>query len=167
MKIERYDRDYLINYARFVQTQEYDEEYKKRAIKEIPFIAALINQELIRDGRQGACVDVSMALSRILEAEGFWNYIVNVSLTLAFSASSNVLNKYFWAVDPTNKSNNGHVWVAAPPFNIIDLTIRQQPYTHREKDYLPDMIISQSQLAKFSARNIYLCFHQALMLFLL
>lgn len=146
VRVERSNRDYLLNYARFVQTRAYTQDYIERAISEIPFITSIINQELIQDGRKGACVDVSMVLSRILEAEGFWNYIVNGSVVLNFAEHTHLSSKYFWAVDYINKHINGHVWVVAPPFSIIDATINLQPYLEGEEAYIPNLIVSVSSI---------------------
>ena len=37
----------------------------------IPVIAKLVWEELVKDGRLGARIDIGMILSRILEEEGF------------------------------------------------------------------------------------------------
>jgi hypothetical protein len=34
-------------------------------------------EELVKDGRLGACIDIGMILSRILEEEGFWELAVS------------------------------------------------------------------------------------------
>ena len=51
------------------------------------------------EGRLGACIDLSMVLSRILDAEGIWNYVVKGSLTLTFPRSVQPGPIYFWPID--------------------------------------------------------------------
>lgn len=35
----------------------------------------------------------------------------------------------------------GHAWVYAPPFSIVDITLRQQPYTGTKKQYIPEIVL--------------------------
>lgn len=142
ISVEKKYPKYLNNYARYVQTQNYSSEYLDRAKKEIPFIAKVLHEELVKDGRLGACIDISMVLSRILEMEGYWNYIVKGALTLIFQPDSGIRTKHYWPIDFTN-AQAGHVWVAAPPFNIIDITIKQQPFHEGEERFLPDYVIEE------------------------
>ena len=137
------DYTYLEKYAEYVLLKSYAPQYFERAKHEIPFIARLLNEELIKDGRLGACIDISIGLSRILEQEGFWNYIPKGSLTIEFPPQSKLSKKYFWTVD-IGKLKSGHVWVVAPPFSVIDLSIKQQAYPDSARDYLPDFVCSIS-----------------------
>ena len=134
---------YLNNYARFVQQRSYDGFYLDRARREIPIIANALHRELLSDGRQGACVDASAALSRILEKEGYWNFVVKGSLTITFASTSRIPNRYFWSVDQGDFVA-GHAWVFAPPFKVLDITIRQQGHTRHEREYLPDSVLAES-----------------------
>lgn len=143
LKVESHNRLFLEKYAEYVSSRNYSDEYIRKARREIPFISSILNKELIRDGRLGACIDVSIVLSRILEKEGFWNYIPKGSLSINFPTRSKINTKYFWSVD-VGDFKAGHCWVVAPPFSVIDLSAKQQPYTGREKDYIPDYICSES-----------------------
>jgi len=59
---EQDDSDYLRIYALFVQKRQYSEEYLRRAEEEIVLIASILYEELVRDGKLGACVDANMVL---------------------------------------------------------------------------------------------------------
>lgn len=142
---EQKNRRYLEKYAEYVLTSKYAPEYIERAEREIPFIASILNKELIEDGRLGACIDISIGLSRILEQEGFWNYIPKGSLTIDFPVATKVQKKIFYTVD-SGKFDAGHVWVVAPPFTVIDLSIKQQPYQDKAAEYLPNFICSTSEI---------------------
>jgi len=50
---------------------------------------------------------------------------------------------YFWSIDHGNFTA-GHAWVFAPPFSIIDITLKQQSYTGSKKDYIPEIILVKS-----------------------
>ena len=142
---EQRDHSFLEKYAEYVNVQTYPSTYLDRASREIPFIAQLLHQELIKDGRLGACVDVSMVLSRILEREGFWNYTTKGSLTITFPKNSGLEKKYFWTVD-NGEHSAGHSWVVAPPFTVIDLTLKQQPYKQNEQKLVSDYICSEQKI---------------------
>lgn len=143
MMRESRDKTYLNNYARFVQKRLYSQEYLKRAEIEVPVIADAFQAELAKNGRIGACVDASMALSRILEREGFWNYAVNGALVIELPKSSGNERIEFWAFDMTiRKFAAGHAWIFVPPFSVIDITVKQQPYEPAHIPFIPDKIHS-------------------------
>lgn len=137
---ERLDPYFLANYARFVQRRTYDEAYLSKARREIPVIAKLFREELVKTGRLGACVDASQALSRILEREGYWNYCVNGSLVVRFPATSGFKPARFWAIDFGDFAA-GHAWICVPPFEVLDITLKQQPYDGAEGDLIPEMLL--------------------------
>lgn len=136
---ERKDFNYLSKYAEYVLAKKYSKEYFKKAKDEIPFISKILNEELIKDGRLGACIDTSIVLSRILEKEGFWNYQTKGSLTITFPKKMKLETKYLWTVD-TGEFQAGHSWIVAPPFDIIDLTVKQQSYPNKTEKHLPNYI---------------------------
>jgi hypothetical protein len=142
VKLEQINPNLLNNYASFVNQMTFDNDYLAKAETIIKTTATLLNGELKTDGRQGACIDASMALSRILEKEGIWNYQVKGSLTIEFPQSTNLRKRFFWSVAHGNY-NAAHSWIVAPPFKIVDLTVRQQPYKHGEKPFLPDVILKK------------------------
>lgn len=134
---------FLNSYAALVNTQTYNENYMLKAKTEIPIIASLLNEELIKDGRLGACIDVSMVLSRILEKENYWNYLTKGSLTINFPSLSKKMTKYLWSVD-FREFQAAHCWVVAPPFTIIDLTVKQQVFYESEGNFIPNYICEKS-----------------------
>ncbi len=138
---EQVNPRFLEAYAEYVKEKKYSSEYFKRAAKEIPYIAKILNEELRKDGRLGACIDVSLVLGRILEREGFWNYLTKGSLTIDFPSESKIQTKYFWSVD-NGDFESGHTWIVAPPFNVIDIALKRQVYKENEQDYLTNTILN-------------------------
>ncbi len=147
MAAEKDDPLFLENYARFVDTRTFSPEYLTLAKVEIPLIASICQQELVADGRLGACIDIGMILSRILEHEGFWNYQVKGSVTVKFPQTSGIGNRYFWSYDVIPHGQQSfaaaHSWIVTPPFTVVDVAIRQQPYK-RGRELLPDMVLSDN-----------------------
>lgn len=154
IKIEEKYPEYLNNYARFVQENIYSEQYLEKARREIPIIVDSLYNELALDERKGACVDIANILSKILEKEGYWNFLIKGSLTIQFPKKSRIDDRYFWSVD-TNDVVAGHAWVYAPPFKIIDITVKQQEYSNEEFKYLPKLVVSEKYTpVNFSLEDI-------------
>lgn len=138
--IEQTDPQFLNCYASFVRQRPRTAEYDNKVKEVVPRIAAILHRELVAEGRLGACMDMSAMLSRILEKEGIWNYIVKGALTLRFPDNPTMEPQYFWSID--TQPNTSHAWVAVPPFDVIDLTVKQQPYkSQRIPDRLPDYVL--------------------------
>ncbi len=144
VKIEKQYPDFLNNYAYYVHTKTYDEDYLSQAEEDIPFISKLLHGELVKDGRLGACIDLSMVLSRVLEVEGYWNYMVKGALAIEYPKGSGISTSYYWPIDTDVRIKAGHVWLSAPPFNVIDISIKQQPYKRGRSRYLPDYVFDKS-----------------------
>jgi len=76
------------------------------------------------------------------------------SLTVSFPAKSNEETTYFWSVDHGDFVA-GHAWIYAPPFSIVDVAVKQQPYSGRKSDYLPNMVLVESApVAKVEVEDI-------------
>jgi hypothetical protein len=140
---EELDSEYLSTYARFVAERYYDDAYLARARSEIPLIASVIYEALVKDGRLGACIDVSRVLMRVLEAEGFWNFCVSGSLTLQFPPEAGVPTQYYWAIDE-GEFAAPHAWIYAPPFRVLDVSIARQPHRPDALPHLPPYVLSES-----------------------
>ncbi|NHN20927.1 hypothetical protein [Bacillus amyloliquefaciens] len=152
IEIEKSDSTFLNNYAKFVLHQEYSEEYKEKANKILSVIADILYQELESDGRQNACVDMAGVLSRILESEGIWNYIVFGALTVDFPKSSGLTSVHYWPISSDFTSRTAaHAWCVVPPFGVVDLTIKQQGFSNAQNVFIPDYIIEKESI-KYTAK---------------
>ncbi|MCK4829971.1 hypothetical protein KA005_80360, partial [bacterium] len=90
---------FMANYARFVSALSLDENYIENAGNKIPVIVDEIHKQMATGNHIGRCGDISAILSRILEKENLWNFVVKGSLTIDFPEQSNIETKYFWSVD--------------------------------------------------------------------
>lgn len=144
---ERSDPTLLEAYAAFVEKRRVDARYADYARARVRETSTFLLRELKADGRKGACVDLSQALSRFLERQGVWNYIVSGAVTISFPSSSGLPDKHFWPIG-NGPSVPGavaaHAWVRVPPFAVVDLTLSMQPYTRGEERFLPDAIIAEN-----------------------
>ena len=148
------DPKYLNNYARFVHQRPRSVEYDAHVKRVVPIVANIYHNQLKKNGRLGACVDISALISRALEREGVWNFIVKGSLTITFPPASGIDPRYFWSVD-TNKFTAAHAWVAAPPLFVVDVAVRLQPYAGNEASHLPEVVCEEAGvLAKATLNDV-------------
>jgi hypothetical protein len=144
--------DYLNNYARYVRAKQFDSAYLARAEKVIRTVANMLAEELVKDGRMGACVDLNMVLSRILDKEGVWNHIVSGSLTV--NSPAGTLGR-FLSIDTGNFAA-GHAWLFAPPFDVVDITVKQQPYNGNIGGLFPQTILEKT-VTPFDVKSEDVC----------
>ncbi len=144
LETERLYPTYLNHYARYVHDRLTNTAYDAHVRKTVPIVAQIFHEHLKSHGRLGACVDISGLLSRALEREGIWNFIVSGSLTIDFPSIANISPRYFWSID-TGEFTAAHAWVAAPPFYVIDISIKLQPYSDGEELYLPTIVCVEAE----------------------
>jgi hypothetical protein len=139
LKKEQENPAFLNEYCRYVYSKTYSEEYLENAKKKIVLVSNILFDELQKDGRKGACIDICQALSKILERENIWCCMISGSMTIKFSPVLGIEKKYFWAIDTGNFSAP-HTWLFAPPFKVVDIALSLQHYSSNESSYLPDYI---------------------------
>jgi hypothetical protein len=145
MNQERVNADFLNHYAKFVRSQTYDLEYLAKARAAVIAAAEELHNLLVKDGRLGACIDCSMAFSRMLDKEGIWNYAVKGAVTIEFPPALRAKRFTFWPIDVDRGRGGeyGHKWVSAPPFDIVDVTIKQQEYGGPHFSTIPGTILEE------------------------
>lgn len=136
------DSRILDAYAEYVEVKPYTPEYLLWARKHVEAVAHAVGQAIRIDGRMGACVDASMMIGRMLDRLGVWNYVAKATLSIEFPKGSGIRPIYFPDLDPTRSFAAAHSIVVAPPFGIVDVTLRQQPYAGRVAAFLPDLVLA-------------------------
>lgn len=146
---ERRNPEFLQKYAQFVDSQHYTAEYLDLARTTVQRFAEFLFQRLKKDGRLGACVDLAMALSRMLERHGIWNYIAKGCLTLTYRLPTATVITYISPIVlRENPATLGHAWIVAPPFRILDLTIsRQKNQEKKLRSLLPAFVVAEATRA--------------------
>ena len=140
-EVERGNPHYLNHYAAFVAKRPYEPNYLRRAKAIIDNAVSRLYTELVGHGRLGACVDISEILFRILEQEKIWSCCIKGSLTITFPRKAGIDTLYFWSVDHGNFVA-GHAWLCAPPYMVVDISVRLQPYRGNEANYIPDRVMT-------------------------
>jgi hypothetical protein len=140
---EQKDPTYINNYARFVQWQPYRAAYLEGADEIVHIVVAELQLALQSCMTQAAYDESPFVLSRILEREGIWNYVVHGSLSVNFPAGIGIEPHSFWAIDTDKgpKRPSGYTWVYAPPFQVIDMTIQTQDFPSPVSHLMPRTIM--------------------------
>ncbi|MEZ0506046.1 hypothetical protein ACAW49_00075 [Pseudomonas sp. Env-44] len=143
LKKEQRDPRYLENYACYVEARSYDAVYLTEAKRKIDVAVQVLFEAVKKDGRLGACVDVSGMLGRMLDRLGVWNYVATTTLTIDFPARAERPPQYFWTFD-TGSFTAAHAIVVAPPYCIVDVTAALQAYERPVRDFLPGFVVSET-----------------------
>lgn len=141
LKAESKDPKIMEDYARYIETRAYTETYLDNAAERITLVAEAVRSAVEVDGREGACVDASGMLGRMLDRLGIWNYVAKSTLTITYPTAARIPKSYFWALDEGDFVSP-HAIVVAPPFGIIDVTLRYQMYSGRHREHLPHSVLA-------------------------
>ena len=131
---ERLDPNFLENYARLVRERKYDATYLVRARRTISFVASELAAVFAERDLQRACLMGAMVLSRMLEQAGIWNAVVQGGFAARLVGVEGS-GRYFHVFTPPIAAGTvrAHAWVFAPPFYVVDITAKLQPWD------LPDL----------------------------
>ena len=141
LRVEAQDPTAMNMVARYIEARSYSQEELLLAERKILVAVKAISQHIARDGRLGKCVVASCVLSRCLDELGVWNYTAMSSLTIRFPEAVSATPQYFYAVDQGDFAV-AHAVVVAPPFAVIDLTIRHQHFRDAGMtDSLPSVVL--------------------------
>lgn len=145
---EEMKNPYLLDdYASYVVHRKYDDEYLRKAKKIIENAVSFLSDEIETDGSLGTCVTASGYLVRILEELGIWSF-ATCGMTKLTIRDKSIPDIYF---RPYNIHGVvGHQWVFAPPFKIVDLTLKFQKYGNSDYSNLLDHFYLIEQLEQES-----------------
>lgn len=154
VRVEQAQPGYINTYARYVRDQRYSEPYLDRSEAVIQAASSLLSKEVIADGRTNLCVAASKVLSKILEREKIWNYVVVGAFSVSIRIDGRWQSHSFFPFD-VRTVDAAHAWVVAPPYCIVDLTLRQQRYPGPAAAYLPDCLLTTYTFgADVTARDV-------------
>jgi hypothetical protein len=147
---EELKNPYLLDeYASYVVHRKYDDDYLRNAKKIIENVVGFLSNEIETDGSLGTCVSASGYLVKILEELGIWSF-ATCGMTKLTIKDKSIPDIYF---RPYNIHGIvGHQWVFAPPFKIIDLTLKFQKYDNSDYSNLlnPFYLIEHIEQEPFS-----------------
>jgi hypothetical protein len=143
--IEREDPRALELYARWVLGRPCDAVYETHARNVVPRLTRLIERRLAAENGVGACVNVATMMARMLDRLKVWSFAVQGSLTVELPLRPDVGRRYFPECDLLDHEDNvtGHGWLVAPPFIVIDPTLKHQQWVGLQPEIaecLPDVV---------------------------
>ncbi|GIL40430.1 hypothetical protein [Roseiterribacter gracilis] len=100
----------------------------------LPGIAALF----AADATEGDCLKRALLLQRLLEEAGVWCWVTQGGMTAEFPEE--------WCIAPIGfrplslTVPLGHCWLVAPPFRVVDLSLKHQPDSARGARRLPAVL---------------------------
>lgn len=140
---ERRHPELLWDYEEFVLKRRYSSDYDARARQTIPRMVDYLFNELVRDGRLGACLDACLSACKILERYGFWNVVQAGSFTAELPDAPSRKIRYWPEFAPQGSNVKvGHAWLVVPPFKLIDLTLTRQEQNEDLRTMLPSYLIA-------------------------
>jgi hypothetical protein len=141
MAAEANDPALLLKYGRYVRGRSLDDAYRDRVRRRVRELADFITPELARDGRLGACIDVSGVAFKFLDREGIWGYAAVGSLVVDFVNPPGRRRILHHFMHPSNSARAGHAWLCVRPFDIVDLTVQAQTgFTAEERTRLAPVL---------------------------
>ncbi|WP_041699165.1 hypothetical protein [Allorhizobium ampelinum] len=147
---EQKDKRFAENYAEWVLLRERNQDYDARAQAIVPQVAAILQRRIVQHNWHGACIAMTAILTRILDRLGIWNIPVRGSASVYAEGSS----RHFAIIDQNEGTgfDTGHMWVIAPPYDIIDVTLHYQRWQGDAFQRHVPVIILGKGLASVKAR---------------
>lgn len=138
---EAIDRQFLDAYALWVQSRPRSEEYDVRALVIVPRLAAFLADLFEREDMQRSCVHVSSMMPRILDRLGVWSFALKGSMIMSVPTREIRRAQTVEDLPAPPGAEIGHSWVVAPPFVIVDPTVRlQNPPGDAINAYIPPIV---------------------------
>lgn len=138
---ERRDGAFLEQYALWVQSRPRTIDYDARVREIVPRLAEFLADLFEREDMQRSCVHVSSMMPRILDRLGVWSFGLKGSMIAEVAREDLWRGQSMCDIPDFPGAELGHAWVVAPPFVIVDGTIRlQNPAGDRMNDFTPPIV---------------------------
>lgn len=141
MAEERRDGQFLEQYALWVQSRPRSTDYDERVRTIVPRLAEFLADLFEREEVQRSCVHVSSMMPRILDRLGVWSFGLKGSLIMEVASEDFWRGQSMCDIPDFPGAELGHAWVVAPPFIIVDSTIRlQNPTGDPMNAFIPPIV---------------------------
>lgn len=148
LSLERRNPKVLDNYAKWVINRPRTAEYDEHARSVVPKVAELIEKRLARENAVAACLNVATMAVSMLNRLGVWSVAVRGALTVDVPSKPSLGVRYFPHMDLLDNPDNitGHGWLVAPPFMIVDATVKHQKWVGLPAEFarsLPAVVLAE------------------------
>lgn len=144
MAQELRDGAFLGEYANWVASRPRTDDYDARVRAVVPKLASFVADLLKGRDMRGSCVHASSMLPPMLERMGIWSFGLKGALTME------VPSRGIWRGLATcdhrafENAELGHSWVMAPPFFIVDSTVKLQNLPNDPiSEFMPKFVASE------------------------
>jgi hypothetical protein len=122
----------------------------------LPRLAEIMTARLKRHEWFGRCIAVTMMVSRMLDRVGIWNCVFHGSAAIANLKSGE--KRHFAIVDEHEGEGyeRGHMWLAVPPFAVVDMTLRFQRWERDpfQEAIAPALLIETPRVVRARAEDV-------------
>ncbi len=127
MEAERSNPKLLEEYAKYVSRRPNTDIYEANTRDIVSRLLNIID-EATANAPRGSCRDSAAVLSRMLDRLGVWNFTVQGSFNIAVDGMGDEGRRFLWFDDELDPGAGvrGHQWVVAPPYRILDASVRWQ-----------------------------------------
>lgn len=148
--------EFLDQYALWVQSRPRTADYDQRVRDVVPRLAEYLADLFEREGMQRSCVHASSMMQRILDRLGIWSFGLKGSMIAEVAREKLWRGQSMCDTSDFPDAELGHAWVAAPPFEIIDPTIRlQNPVGDPMNAFTPPIVaVEDAQLIKPTLEDV-------------
>ncbi|MFC4671724.1 hypothetical protein ACFO5X_24450 [Seohaeicola nanhaiensis] len=139
---EKHKPALLEDYAKWVMLRPRDVDYEAHVRQTVPRLAQLIADVLEEDRLEGSCQMACSLLTKSLARLGVWS--VGIVGSSTFEVKSQGIWRGLHTVDYRDFEGAalGHSWVCAPPFFVVDASIKRQRWSGDEiYPYIPSIIL--------------------------
>ena len=143
MQVEEKNASYLSNYAKFVHDRPREQSYNDFVKKMVPIVANTYHEKFMQHGGLKPDTDIAAMISKALEKMNIWNYVLKGSITLDFPAESGIDTRHFWSLDHDGFTT-AHVWLVAPPFYVVDITLSLHSFSEAESNYIAAPVCAEA-----------------------
>ncbi|WP_209427605.1 hypothetical protein [Pararhodobacter sp. SW119] len=139
---ERHNGEFLDQYAIWVKSRPRTAEYDERVRDIVPRLAELLADLFERRNMHRSCVHASSMMQRILDRLGVWSYGLKGSMIMEVECEDLWRGQCMCDTSDFAGAELGHAWVVAPPFEILDPTIRlQNPPGDAMNRFTPPIVV--------------------------
>lgn len=141
---EQKDPEFLKAYAEWVMVRPRSSEYNAYVRSVVPKVANIVGHRLGVEQVYGACLNTAGGLVRMFDRLGIWSFVVCGSTNIQDLDHPELGSRYWWDVDKIDHPEGvaGHAWVCAPPYMIVDVTLKNQQWDGEGfGDLLPEAIL--------------------------
>lgn len=153
---EHRDSSFLDHYALWVQSRPRTTDYDARVRRIVPRLAEVLADLFEREGMQRSCAHMSAMMQRILDRLGVWSFGLKGSMIAYVERKNLWRGQAMCDVPDFPGAEVGHAWVVAPPFKIVDGTIRlQNPAGDPMNKFTPPIVaVEEAKLIKPTLEDV-------------